>query len=142
MEINTFTADAARIQAAEAQAKADAYAVEHAKPLLDYIYAEIQKIAAKGGGRFFTWLDETDEARWAEGIGPDGDYPIDRHVCTQVALQGHTLLERPAGPSKMRPTRLGRALLKHLQDAGYRASLNSFPGGQLVIQWGPDDDDC
>ena len=124
----SYDAKTARMHSAEAKAQAEAYAMENAQPLLDFLYAEIQVIAARGGERYFKWLDETQETVWLRSSCGSGK-------TSQVALMGHVLLENPAGPDGARPTLLGRALLKHLHEAGYKAYLNTFPGGQLVIDW-------
>ena len=125
----SYDANTARMDAAEARAKADAVVLAEAQPLLDHIYAEIQMIASKGGDRYHSWFD--DRTVSYKLFGASG-----QRVEPGGFFRGHELLVNPGDWPSPYLTRLGQALLDHLRRAGYKAVIHSYPGGKIEVSWG------
>ncbi len=127
----SYDANTARIQAAEAKAKADAIVLAEAQPLLDHIYAEIKAVASEGGDRYSSWFDSRAVSFKAFGV-------CGHRMEPGGSLMGHELLINPGDFAGPYLTRLGQALLDNLRSAGYKAAIGSYPGGKIVVSWEAD----
>lgn len=133
-----FSAKTARQYTAEARQKAtsEILAQEDTQRLLAHVYDQIYAAAKEGRSRCSIRLEENQKSQaLRHSLEKHGYNNYDYNTSFRVALNGLELVEILPGEEGSKPSRLGRALIEHLQELGYVASLETYIDGRLNIDW-------